>query len=222
MGQVTKCDEGHFYDESLNKNCPHCGLGEIDKTVMAKRSTGGDEVDERTIQAGIGKTPARRERSQSRKSDEDVTVAVWRQKSGIDPVVGWLVCHEGPNQGRDYRIQSGRNVIGRDTSSQICISGDDTISRENHAKIFFDTRNATFHVTEGEGRSGVYVNGSVVLQPTLLSAYDILEVGATKLVFVPLCGEKFRWDNKKSGAPDTVPVTEPKRRDRDLDETIAD
>lgn len=127
---------------------------------------------------------------------DGVTTAIWRSNLGIDPVVGWLVCHEGLNQGRDYRICSGRNVIGRDPSSQICLRGDESVSRENHAKIFYDPKDASFYVTEGEGRSGVYVNGKVVLQATLLNAYDVLEIGRTKLVFVPLCGPKFRWKER--------------------------
>lgn len=112
----------------------------------------------------------------------------------MDPVVGWLVCDEGPDQGRDYRLRAGYNDIGRDTSCQVCIAGDDTISRAEHAKIFFDPKTSAFHVVPGGGRSGVYVNGEVVLQSARLQPYDRLEIGSTKLVFVPFCGERFRWD----------------------------
>ena len=33
--------------------------------------------------------------------------------SVFDPVVEWLVCIDGPEKGRDYRIRSGNNYIGR-------------------------------------------------------------------------------------------------------------
>lgn len=199
MGQITECEHGHRYDKSLNRSCPHCGVG----TVAARRGGDDDEAssaaedEDKTVQAGpAGKPRPRGERRDAR--TDGVTQAIWSNKLGIDPVVGWLICHEGANQGRDYRICSGRNVIGRDPSSQICIRGDESISRENHAKIFYDPRNTSFHVTEGEGRSGVYVNDKLVLQPTLLAAYDILEIGATKLVFVPLCGPRFQWKEKRA------------------------
>ena len=198
MGQMTQCDEGHYYDKSLNRNCPHCGLG----TVAAKKAGARpvDDDDDETEQDKTVASPgaARPGRGARRDGDrnDDVTRAVWRGKLGIDPVVGWLVCHEGANQGRDYRICSGRNVIGRDPSSQICIRGDDSITLLNHATIFYDTRKVAFHVMVGDGRMGVYVNGDVVLQPTRLNAYDVVEIGATKLIFVPLCGEKFQWKEK--------------------------
>jgi hypothetical protein len=196
MANMTQCDEGHYYDKALNpRGCPHCGVGPVDPVRPAARPAAGTG-DDRTVAAASSGGKAAPARAGSQQREGDITVAVWRRESGIDPVVGWLVCFEGNNQGRDYRILSGRNVIGRDLSSQICIAGDETISGLNHARIFFDPRNLTFHVTEGDGRSGVYVNGNVVLQPTQLQPYDVLELGRTKLVFVPLCGDRFRWDKK--------------------------
>lgn len=148
-----------------------------DVTRMAPRGT------ERTVAAGRAAQP----------KDPEATVAAWASDVGIDPVVGWLVCFNGPNRGRDYRIRAGFNAIGRDTASQICIAGDETISREEHARIFFDPKTAEFHVVPGNGRSGIYVNNKVVLQPTRIEAHDCLELGKTQLVFVPLCGERFSW-----------------------------
>lgn len=198
MSQMTRCDEGHFYDKSQNTKCPFCGVGsvdikgDVDLTVKYDNSNlkpdgGGDE---KTIRYD----PNSNKRINSNLADPEATVAVWKKGAGIDPVVGWLVCHEGANQGRDYRIRAGFNNIGRDTSSQICIAGDETIAREEHAKIFFDVKSACFHVVSGSGRSGIYVNNQVVLQPTVLKAYDVLEIGSTKLIFVPFCGENFRWN----------------------------
>jgi hypothetical protein len=198
MSQMTKCDEGHFYDKSQNTKCPFCGVGNVDLTKKySDDGPGGPTVkyveDEKTKMHTPGAT-TRQSGSGGGSTDPDATVAVWKKGTGIDPVVGWLVCHEGANQGRDYRIRSGYNNIGRDTSSQICIAGDETIAREEHAKIFYNVKNAIFHVVAGSGRSGVYVNNDVVLQPTVLKAYDILEIGSTRLMFVPFCGDKFRWD----------------------------
>lgn len=190
MAQTIQCDEGHWYDKSQHpRGCPHCGVG-----------APGAPVDEDTTLAYQADAPARAARKNLDPSgDPEATVAIWRKASGIDPVVGWLVCHEGANQGRDYRLRSGRNAVGRDLSSDICIAGDDSITRLNHAIVFFDSRRASFHLSPGDGRSGVYVNGDVVLQPTMLKPYDVLEMGATKLIFVPLCGASFRWDTEKEG-----------------------
>jgi hypothetical protein len=41
----------------------------------------------------------------------------------------------------------------------------------------------------------VYLNGEVLLSAKKLSAGDEMEVGQTKLRFVPLCGPDFSWDD---------------------------
>ncbi len=201
MGQMIECDEGHWFDKSQNTMCPFCDVRNVDPTrkfdagkaaaPAPEAAVTDDEAAETVMYRGRA---AGAETPRASEDVDEATRAVWAKDSGFDPVVGWLACIDGMNKGRDYRIRSGYNVIGRDTRSQICIAGDTTISRENHAKLFFDPRNATFHVISGEGRSGIYVNGQVVLQSSVLNAYDVLEVGSTKLVFVPLCGDRFRWD----------------------------
>lgn len=209
MTQMNKCDEGHWYDKSQNTRCPFCGIGSDAAQPTRKYVRDEPDRDGKSAQASDdqdGKTIRYRAPGETRKTsdesgagdpaDDGKTVAVWQMSFGIDPVVGWLVCIEGANQGRDYRIHSGYNNIGRDMSSQICIAGDETIARIEHAKIFYDLKDASFHLMAGSGRSGVYVNGKVVLQPTVLSAYEILEMGYTKLVFVPLCGQRFRWESE--------------------------
>ena len=45
---------------------------------------------------------------------EGRTVGLIRKRTGLDPVVGWLVCIAGPDKGRDYRIHSERNFLGRE------------------------------------------------------------------------------------------------------------
>lgn len=114
---------------------------------------------------------------------------------GFAPVVGWLVCIEGVSEGADYRIHAGYNYIGRSDSMDICIKGDDTIGRERHAMLAYDHEERLFFFGPADGRSIVRKNGKVVMVPTELNAYDEIRIGSTKLMFVPLCGEKFNWRN---------------------------
>ena len=111
-----------------------------------------------------------------------------------EPVVGWLVCIEGPVRGSDYRIHAGYNYIGRE-SGDIRIHGDNQISHENHAMIAFDSTELTYYVGPAAGRNLIKVNGKTVLNAVELSNYDIISIGTTKLIFVGLCGEKFSWSN---------------------------
>ncbi|MCP4663641.1 MAG: FHA domain-containing protein, partial [bacterium] len=127
---------------------------------------------------------------------DGVTVAYWG-KRGFDPVVGWLVCIEGPEQGRDYRIRRGNNRIGRDETMDIVIRGDDAISRIKQAIITFDKRGNRFLIKEGEGRGLLYLNDEQVVTAAVLEPWDILEMGKSKFCFVPLCCERFQWNVDK-------------------------
>lgn len=51
--------------------------------------------------------------------DPDKTVSVSGVTDTVDPVTGWLVCIEGPQYGKDFKIHAGKNFIGRATT---CIS----------------------------------------------------------------------------------------------------
>lgn len=112
---------------------------------------------------------------------------------GFSPVVGWLVCIEGASKGMDYRIRSGYNYIGQKDNMDICIKGDHKISRERHALIAFDHEENVFFFGPADGKNIVRLNGKMVMNSVEIHAYDVLTVGVTKLLFIPLCGDKFRW-----------------------------
>ena len=121
------------------------------------------------------------------------TVGMMQEKMGFDPVVGWLVCTEGPSRGKSYTIRGGINSIGRSDRMDITITGDRTISAENHARLSYSDKNNRFNLLPGDGRNIVYLNGEEVFSPMPLKAYDQIDFGATKLLFIPLCGEQFTW-----------------------------
>lgn len=121
------------------------------------------------------------------------TVGMMQEKMGFDPVVGWLVCTEGPSRGKSYTIRGGINSIGRSDRTDITITGDRTISAENHARLSYSDKNNRFNLLPGDGRNIVYLNGEEVFSPMPLKAYDQIDFGATKLLFIPLCGEQFTW-----------------------------
>ena len=197
-----RCPNGHFYNPAKFSSCPHCGVAGIDigptKPVGAPiepPAGGGQQAspEGRTtpIDRGAGN------------SAEAVTVGWYDDKLGekagerrTDPIVGWLVCVEGPDRGRDFRIKAENNSIGRSTKMDICISGDPRISRENHAMVAFDPRNTEFRLIAGAARGLVYMNGKMLDSSLVLKPYDTIELGDSKLMFVPFCGEHFRWPDK--------------------------
>ena len=78
----------------------------------------------------------------------------------------------------------------------IVITGDLKISAENHAKISYSDKRNRFNLLPGEGRNIVYLNDEEVFTPMPLHAYNLIDFGETKLLFVTLCGEKFTWEGK--------------------------
>lgn len=125
------------------------------------------------------------------------TMGMMQSQMGFDPVVGWLACVAGPSKGKSYTIRGGVNSIGRGDRMDIVITGDLRISSENHAKISYSDKHNRFNLLPGEGRNIVYLNDEEVFTPMPLNAYDLIDFGETKLLFVPLCGERFTWKTEE-------------------------
>ncbi len=181
---MKRCGNGHFYDSERYQQCPYCGISNSDasKTMPIVRDRDEDEQKRK-----------QEIHNEVKQTDSEKTVGIYQHTKHIDPVVGWVVCVEGPSKGRDYRIRAERNFIGRDSDMDIAVTEDSGISRKNHAIISFNPRTGTFRLLCGESRGLVYLNDEELLEPALLNAGDIIEIGATKLKFVPFCGADFSW-----------------------------
>ncbi|HZU24250.1 MAG TPA: FHA domain-containing protein [Bryobacteraceae bacterium] len=171
---MIRCEEGHFYDPAKHSSCPWCGVP-IDTGDVTGNKT-------RPLGQAAAAAPA-----------AGVTRAFYKEPSGVSPVVGWLVCIEGPDRGQDYRIHMEKNFIGRSRSMDIAIAGDDGISRERHAVVMFDPKKNAFWLQPGDAAGLVYLNGEMVHSPTEIKADDVIELGRTKLVLVPFVSEKYKW-----------------------------
>jgi len=203
MPTEQRCNNGHFYNPAKFSSCPHCGVAGIDigPTKPLGQAIAATPIARHPGAAEGPTTPIHRAGGNS---GEQATVGWYpsrMQEQGadhrVDPIVGWLVCAEGPDRGRDFRIKAEKNFVGRSTEMDICISGDPRISRDNHAIVAFDPRNAEFRLYAGDARGLVYLNGRMVDAPMVLQAFDTIELGDSKLLFVPFCGERFRWPEKQ-------------------------
>ena len=205
--EMRKCINGHYFDASIHAACPYCenkdevggtrpiGMGGVN--YGAKMAT---PEDDRTLPIGympvnqVSRNNAYPGPAPSVNDDDDNrTVAIIHKEMGVDPVVGWLVCLNNSQKGRDYRIHSDNNYVGRSERMDVCIRGDETISRENHAIVSYDGRDNVFYFSPGDGRSIVRVNDKAVFTTIELKAYDVITVGKTNLLFIPLCTDKFEW-----------------------------
>ena len=178
MMKMSRCENGHLYNPKKNEQCPYCDAGELTQNQNSEQSR-EEKPQQENIQSG------------------EKTLAYWDGQSGANPVVGWIVCIEGVERGQDYQIKSERNFIGRSEDMHISISGDQKISRRNHAIISYNPKERNFVMIPGTDTTGiVYVNGEAVYSPTELASYDVIEMGASKFIFIPLCGQHFEWENE--------------------------
>lgn len=189
---LMKCPNGHHYDAYRFSSCPFCGMEGV--------NVGPDQT---TVPLDVpvsqpGPSVATEPLSTAIPDDDDRTLPVTAdmldgatEKSA--PVVGWLVCTEGVNKGTDYRLHQGRNFVGRSSEMDVCILGDNTVSRSSHAIVVYDPRSNVYLAQPGSSKELFYVNDKLVLNPIELKAMDQLSIGDTKLMFVPLCSEKFHW-----------------------------
>jgi len=190
---LKRCENGHFYDPAKHTTCPYCGVADIEIEPTAPKSV---KIGPPARDEGVGHTrPAHQPPPRVVAPERDeITFAVTPGGPGIDPVVGWLVCVHGREKGKDYRIRSENNTIGRSGDMYICISGDESISRERHAIITFEPQTNSFYLRPGEGRGLAYLNGRALFETAQLQPYDEILLGKTRLVFVPLCGDRFKWE----------------------------
>lgn len=116
-----------------------------------------------------------------------------------DLAVGWIVIVDGPGRGCTKEIFYGMNSIGRDVNERIPLDfGDANISRSSHAFLVFDEKQNEFFIQHGGKSNLVRLNDAPVLSPMQINHGDIIELGATKLMFVPLCGKNFKWEDDQN------------------------
>lgn len=217
---MKTCDNGHIYDADLYPDgCPYCNPNRkvinYDSSVPIMQPVEFDGEDKKVapltsmhphFNNDTGKTrpPIMKSNSQSapryisNQSMEAKTVAYSHNSGRGDhtPVTGWLVCIDGPSDivGKSFEILDKVNTIGRTRENDITLQ-DDTITGVEHARIGYDSRNREFTLIPDRNSNTTYVNNHAVYTAIQLHAYDLIEFGDCKLIFLPLCGSHFGWDS---------------------------
>lgn len=111
------------------------------------------------------------------------------------PCVGWLIALGGEHIGTDFRLKVGKNFIGRSPQMDVALTEDMSVSRDSHAIVIYEPKEHIYLVQPGESSSLVYRNNELLLTPMKLESYDTITVGKVDLLFMPLCGEHFNWED---------------------------
>ncbi len=197
MKGFKQCNNGHFYQESLDF-CPHCPTqnqsfttGNLDKTIIENEgfndtvaitnNLGKTEIDlpepTATPQVDLSKTYIATDEVETTDNGQEKKVLRERRK-----LVGWLVSFTIDKLGRDYRLYEGRNTLGTATSNDIILNTDGSVS-SNHAVILF--RNNTLYIKDNLSTNGTKLNG-IDLEPDKSFTFKDnakIELGDTEFLF---------------------------------------
>ena len=203
------CSAGHVYDADQFPSCPYCNRNTRAIQFGATAAPAGYGAT--TAPAGYGAAPAGRDdtigqtvmpeaiRRRMEQERDNRTVGEFKRKLGYEPVVGWLVCVEGPEVGKDYHLYGRINTIGRAEDNDVVLAQEHTVSQKNHVRLAYDAKHNNYQLIPGDGSNVTYLNDEPLYVPQRLNAYEVLEMGETKLIFVPLCNDRFRWPTSKAG-----------------------
>lgn len=92
-----------------------------------------DEPEQEEIESEESSAKPRKKRD----IDDVKTTTIYGKKAGVEPVTGWLVCIKGEHYGESFEVKAGQNSIGRDSSMDICLKKEGSVTREKHAYIIF-------------------------------------------------------------------------------------
>ena len=126
------------------------------------------------------------------------TVAYYGFEEDIEPVVGWLALLSSEDRGIAFELKCGRNTIGRSGSGNvvdISLEKDTSVSRGVQATIIYEPRKRKFIVKSNDSNTLVYLNDELLMEHEELHMYDRVSLGNSELLFMPLCSDKFSWDD---------------------------
>lgn len=194
---------GFFHRKDKKEKEEKTSIGNAyEKTVLLQEKD--NKAEEESEQYGEQKQYSQPEKSQSLsaafaasaqtsdKSDEGKTVGYF-SKGKIEPPTGYLICIAGEDYGMGFPLKTGNNSIGRSVSMDVVIM-DEKVSREKQAFVMYEPRKREFYMKPGEGTGLCYLNEELVLEPVKMEAFDLILLGDTKLMLVPVCCERFSWD----------------------------
>lgn len=199
---MTRCGNGHYYDEKKYALCPHCGIYAEDDGLTVKIEPEGKQRGKhgrgRKEDTAANKAAVAKGRATDKadfRGDDSPTVYMESEKKEERYVAGWLVCTMGVGRGRDYRIFRGNNFVGRDYGMDIRLEGDSAVSRVNHCSVVYENKSNLFYIVPMENI--VYMGNRMLNRSEELKSGQSLVIGGSTFVFIPFCEGERRWEKEE-------------------------
>lgn len=186
-----QCKNGHIYDSGIyGDNCPFCpaqgGGTEVNagnRTVVNNGEAAGGP-GERTFAAGeTGPTIPVGDNFDMPGGGTVIRPVNGGGGSG-KKLVGFLVTYDIKPEGTAFNLYEGRNYIGRDVTSDICIPNDSQVSGR-HVSILYRSVDNRFKFRDEQSSNGTFVN-EVLEDDGELKNYDRIRIGSTRLLFIAI------------------------------------
>ena len=195
-----------------------------DRTIAIPRSSQPvyeDEDDDRTIaipssasQAvssglGVSREQKKAEEPAASVSEQRIKDCRIQQEAPLQPqfeaqknpaqmqagfVVGWLVCINGVQKGRDYRLCRGFNRLGGSDKMDIAVKGDSKLGAFVSCAIVYDDKSNEFFAVKREDEH-VFLNEESLKGAVKLTSGDRIKAGDSEFEFVAFCREGRLWDS---------------------------
>lgn len=192
---LARCKKGHYYDGDKYVGCPHCAQKD---NVARSTVRMADNVDgEQTVQNHCPKEKALKDAVldalEKKRESEVEQVRVKMNVSGRLFPSGVLVETSGPAAGTVHVLEMGCNYVGF-AEEGLRVSTDAELAFEKNAAVTYHEDRQMF-VLKPMGEEYVVQVGRIVLRENMmLRPYDKIAIKDVVLLFVPICGEQFKWE----------------------------
>ena len=183
MSDLKICKMGHYFAPTFFE-CPYCPQGNsTGETTILDASTKNIAGDKTEIFGNQGPIPVP---PTTQNNNMDKT-QIFSNSSSASPVnqasarklVAWLVTFYKNNNGVDFKLYEGRNVIGSAKSNDIVIGFDSTISSK-HLTILFRANEFLFE--DELSTNGTFINGIMTNKGSLKDG-DVVKIAETEFLF---------------------------------------
>jgi len=157
--EARTCERGHVLEESWEQ-CPFCRADETDRPAEALGRPAGDGGD-RVTDPGEG------------------AVVVPRKAPPVRSLAGWLVVTGGEDTDRDYRLHTGRNVLGKSADCDVVIK--DPLASARHAIVH--CRRGRYTVEDLDSRHGTQLDDRPLHAEEPLRDGGRIRIGGTEFRF---------------------------------------
>ena len=216
---LQKCKNGHYYDQDKFVKCPYCAVKKmplkdtlvLDGTEDGHTKREGSSYDDGVYAEDTGTQASLKDAvaaAMKKKEYQDwETSAIIDRDTGEDGrkatlneilgrqhflPVGILVVIEGIQKGMIHVLESGDNYLYKKENAMF-VRNEITDEIQPQASVLYDPEQNLFVLRLLDIHSDIRIGKMKLEDSVRLVPYDTILMGEDILLFVPICGDQFRW-----------------------------